>query len=201
MPRPRFRRRRSATEPGADASAPAASGTVADAGEPTRDTTVSDELAAEDEALLTTPLDDTDLDERLVAASGSGRARSTTVLLVVAVFVVGLVVGGAAGTSAVELREAIATQMGEEEDVVPPPAALVDGRLHGTIRVVDGTTVLVDAPDGTTVLVETAATTRVATTTPADLDDLRPGAGVHVTGEASTRGTVVATKIVDLGQR
>src|SRR5690606_23131717 len=133
MPRPRFRRRRSATGPDTDASVPDASGTVSEIAEPARDTTLVDEVAAEDEALLTTPLDDTDLVDRPVAASGCGRARSTAVLVVSVVFGVGLVVGGAAGTSAVELREAIAAQLGETEDALPPPAALVDGRLHGTI--------------------------------------------------------------------
>jgi hypothetical protein len=203
MPLPRFRRR-SPEPPTPDehadgASTPAGSDDVGASAGPGNEETAADTSAA-DEALLTTPLDDADLNERLLAASGSGRARSTTVLLVIVVFVLGLALGGAAGSAAADIRAAIAAQLGDDEEPVPPPEALVDGRLHGTIRVVDGDTVLVDVADGTTVRVDVTTTTRVATAVPGDLDDLRPGAEVTISGEAMRDGAVRAAEIVDHGR-
>lgn len=153
--------------------------------------------ASDDEALLATPLDDTDLADRLVAASGRSRARSTIVLAIVAIFVFGFALGAMTGRGAAEFAAQIEAQQADDE----PVAHLIDADpdlLRGVVRALDGDEALVETDDGTVVRVRITATTSVAVAAPAEPGDLPPGTPVRVRGDADDQGVVTATEFAEL---
>lgn len=157
-----------------------------------------------DEQLLATPLDDSDLEDRIAAAGGRRWRRSTIVLACVALVAVGFALGAAVGRAATDIQVAIAEAEagdgapGAEADpgvVDPPPGGPDDAAVTGTIRVVDGDSVYVEAADGTVTRVEVTDATTVTSTIAIERDDLRPGAPVVVRGDDGPDGTVTATEI------
>ncbi len=153
--------------------------------------------ASDDEALLATPLDDTDLSDRLVAASGRARARSTTILVIVAIFVFGFALGAMTGRGAAEFAAQIEAQQADDEPAVHTIDADPD-LLRGVVRALDGDEALVEQADGTVVRVRITATTSVATAHAAELPDLPPGTPVRVRGEFDDVGVVTATEFAEL---
>lgn len=163
------------------------------ADEPTHD---DDATADADDDLLATPLDDTDLDARLHAAGSKGRARSTTVLAIIALLVLGFAVGALVTTQVAAVTAALAPSTAADDDLAESGSNVV-----GTVRAIDGDVVLVAREDGTIVRVTTSTRTQVASSTPADTDALAPGDHVAVTGTRDDAGAISARVVQQLPGR
>lgn len=157
---------------------------------------------AGDEDLLDTPLDDTDLQARLDAASERRTPRSTKILVAALLVLVGFAFGAMAGRASAEFQAMMAEQVaaqtgapaatGGEEDAAE--AVDLSKPVEGTVKAVDGRSVFVELADGTTLRVVVGDDTAVLTVVDADFSDVRSGQRVTVEGFADERGVVTAER-------
>lgn len=150
----------------------------------------------DDEELLATPLDDQDLDDRLAAAGDRARARSTKILISVALIVFGFAAGASTGRSAAEMSAAIAEQQADVDGAVP--GFEPEPGLRGTVRVIDGASLYVELEDRTVVHVELSPTTSVSSIIDAHTEDLTPGTPVRVFGDHGEAGVFRADEVIGL---
>jgi hypothetical protein len=73
------------------------------------------------------------------------------------------------------------------------------GATIGQVRLVDGANVYVASADGTIVKVTTGSSSTITKTSPASINDIRPGDTVVVQGQDQPDGTVAASRVVDNG--
>lgn len=151
---------------------------------------------ADDEQLLATPLDDQDLDERIAAAGTRVRARSTRILIAVALVVFGFAAGAATGRSAAGISAAVNEQQSDVDEVVP--GFEPEPGLRGTVRIVDGRSMYVELADQTVVHVDLAPSTSVSSVVDARPEDLTSGTPVRVFGDIGAQGVVSATEVIAL---
>ncbi len=152
-----------------------------------------------DEQLLAAPLDDQDLDARIAAAGTRVRARSTRILIVVALVLIGFAAGAATGRSAAEIAAAVAEQRAEVDGTLP--GFEPEPGVRGTVRVVDGTSMYVELEDQTVVHVRLSRSTSVASVVDANADDLTPGTPVRVFGDLDGPAVIDATEVIGLHRR
>lgn len=161
----------------------------------TEPTTTGEEV--DDDMLLATPLDETDLDARLEAAGDRRRARSTTVLATIALVVVGFALGAIVTSS---LTSMTAAMEAASQDPVAHPE-VTGPQVLGTVRAVDGDVLLVDQADGSILRVVTSASTRVAASRPVSIDTVDPGMRVVITGSFDDEGRLDATVVQQFAGR
>jgi hypothetical protein len=77
----------------------------------------------------------------------------------------------------------------------PAPSPSAAG-TSGTVKLVDGNTIYLQAADGTVVTVRTDGKTSVRTATRAGVKDVKAGDTVTVQGPAAADGTVTATTVI-----
>lgn len=174
-----------------------------------------------DELSRMPPLDDDgkgDLAQMLAQRAPKGRSKVTTTLVVVLVLLVGVFLGvpigratsssaggpGAGGFPGAPASGASAanstggdTAGGQGAMPGGPQAGGFPGRgTAGTVKSVDGGTLVVTTTDGTEVTVATSEQTAITESTAVAVDQLTAGTKIVVMGEQADDGTVAAQRII-----